>query len=250
MSCVIIELDSIDSTNWEACRRIEKGVTDGTIITAYKQTNGQARRGRRWDSPPGNLYWSRVVFPKLGWPLPSTLSMISALAVVDLVRLVLPSDVSICIKWPNDILIAGNKLAGILLQSGEKGSTPWVICGIGVNLASSLSIKPPYPVTDLQSCGAVTIDRKYLAYDLARHFNRRLADYLKWGMVAIHDAVLKNLVGIGNFVTVCINNRREDDVSGRFCGLDDQCRAEILTVDGKKRVISAGDLFLHSGINK
>ncbi|AFX98913.1 biotin-(acetyl-CoA-carboxylase) ligase [Candidatus Endolissoclinum faulkneri L2] len=246
MSCVIIDLDSVDSTNWEARRRIEEGLSDEIIITAYKQTNGQARRGRRWDSPPGNLYWSRVAFPQLGSPVPSIFSMISVLAVLDLVRLVLPSNVLVCIKWPNDILIAGSKVAGILLESGEKNGTPWVICGIGINLVSSLCIKKPYAVTNLQHCGAVKTDRQYLAYDLARHFNRRLTDYLEKGMVAIHTAVLKNLVGIGNFVTICINNRRADDVTGRFCGLDDLCRAEILTIDGKKRIISAGDLFLQS----
>lgn len=243
-SAPIIDLETVDSTNLEARRRIADGaVADGTIVTAREQTGGRARRGRSWTSPPGNLYWSRITFPAPGWPPVWGLSMVCGLAVLDLARAALPADVPVALKWPNDVLVAGGKLAGILLESGAQDDRPWVICGIGVNLISSPPTGQLYAAADLLSRGAAGIDRDRAVLDLAGHFDRRLAAYLDGGLPAIRSAVMEHLAGIGGPILARITDDPTDDVAGTLRGLDDQCRAEIVTADGSLRAISAGDLF-------
>lgn len=259
MNPPIIDLDTVDSTNLEARRRIAAGITsgiaegmasggageiaDGTIVTAREQTGGRARRGRSWTSPPGNLYWSRIAFPTPDWPPVWGLSMVCGLAVLDLARAALPAGVPVALKWPNDVLVDGGKLAGILLESGEQDGRPWVICGIGVNLVSSPPTGQLYSAADLASKGATAIDRDRAVHDLAGHFEYRLTAYLQGGLPAIRMAVLAHLAGIDGPITARITDDPADDVSGTLRGLDAQCRAEIVTTDGALRAISAGDLF-------
>lgn len=244
MSAPIIDLDTVDSTNLEARRRIADGrLAEGTIVTAREQTGGRARRGRSWTSPPGNLYWSRIAFPTPDWPPVWGLSMVCGLAVLDLARAALPTDVPVALKWPNDVLVDGGKLAGILLESGERDGRPWVICGIGVNLVSSPPTGQLYAAADLAAKGATDIDRDRAVHDLARHFERRLAAYLAGGLPAIRSSVMEHLAGIGGPIVARITDDPADDVAGTLRGLDAQCRAEILTADGSLRAISAGDLF-------
>ena len=244
MSIPIIDLDSVDSTNLEARRRIADGsLADGAIVTAREQTGGRARRGRSWTSPKGNLYWSRVAFPQPGWPPVWGLSMVCGLAVLDLARAALPAEVPVALKWPNDVLVDGGKLAGILLESGEQDGRPWVISGIGVNLVSSPPTGQLYAAADLASKGATAIDRDRAVHDLAALFDRRLAAYLTGGLPAIRTAVVEHLAGIGGPIIARITDDPADDVAGTLRGLDDQCRAQIVTDDGTVRAISAGDLF-------
>lgn len=243
MAAPIIDLDSVDSTNLEARRRIAGGATGGTIVTAWEQTGGRARRGRTWTSPPGNLYWSRIDYPAPGWPPVWGLSMVCGLAVLDLARAALPDSVPVSLKWPNDVLVGGAKVAGILLESGESDGRAWVICGIGVNLVSAPAGGLLYAATDLRSAGAREIDRDRAVTDLAGHFERRLEAYLTGGLPAIRTAVLDHLAGIGAPIVARITDDPDRDVTGILRGLDPQCRAEIETADGTVRAISAGDLF-------
>ena len=243
MTAAIIDLDSVDSTNLEARRRIADGVAGGTVVTAREQTGGRARRGRVWTSPPGNLYWSRIDYPTPDWPPVWGLSMVSGLAVLDLARASLPDDVAVTLKWPNDVLVEGAKVAGILLESGETDGRPWVISGIGVNLVSAPTTGLLYAATDLRSAGAAEVDRDRAVTGFAAHFERRLAAYLAGGLPAIRDAVLRHLAGIGGPIVARISDDPDQDVAGTLRGLDAQCRAEIETADGTVRAISAGDLF-------
>jgi BirA family biotin operon repressor/biotin-[acetyl-CoA-carboxylase] ligase len=243
MAAPIIDLDTVDSTNLEARRRIALGAEDGTIVTARAQTGGRARRGRSWTSPPGNLYWTRIAYPAPGWPPVWGLSMVCGLAVLDLARAALPDGVPVALKWPNDVLVAGGKLAGILLESGERDGRTWVICGIGVNLVSAPPTGQLYAASDLASHGATDIDRDRAVRDLAGHVDHRLAGFLAGGLPAIRTAVLGHLAGIGGPITARITDDPADEVSGTLRGLDAQCRAEIVAADGTVRAISAGDLF-------
>lgn len=243
MTPEIIDLASVDSTNLEARRRIAAGAVDGTIVTAREQIGGRARRGRAWSSPPGNLYWTVIHFPAADWPPVWGLSMVSALAVRDLARDALPAPVPVALKWPNDVLVNGAKVAGILLESGDENGRPWVISGIGVNLISSPAGGLLYAATDLRSAGAETIDRDRAVQELAGHFARHLDAYLSGGLPAIRETVLGYLAGIGGPITARISDDPADNVTGILRGLDAQCRAEIETEDGAIAAISAGDLF-------
>jgi len=239
----LIDLDSVDSTNLEARRRIAAGAADGTIVTAREQTAGRARRGRGWTSPPGNLYWTQVRYPTPGWPPVWGLSMVAGLAVHDLARDALPATVSVTLKWPNDVLVNGAKVAGILLESGEESGRAWVVTGIGVNLVSAPSGGLVYAATDLRTAGAVDLDRDRAVAVLTGHVARHVAAYLDGGLAEIRARVLAHLAGIGGAITARVSDDPADDITGTLRGLDAQCRAEIELTDGSVRAISAGDLF-------
>jgi BirA family biotin operon repressor/biotin-[acetyl-CoA-carboxylase] ligase len=245
---MIVDLPTVDSTNLEAKRRIASGAAvDGMVVTAREQTAGRARRGRGWSSPVGNLYWSLIRYPEAAWPPVWGLSMVAGLAVRDLARAALPASVPVGLKWPNDVLVDGAKVAGILLESGAQEDRPWVVVGIGVNLIAAPTEGLLYRATSLSAAGAGAIDRDWAVGTLAERFQVRLEAYLTDGLAGIRLAVLDNLLGIGGPITARVSEDGARDVSGTLHGLDEQCRAVIETASGETVAISAGDLFFGSG---
>lgn len=135
-------LARVGSTSDELLRLARDGAPHGTVVTAREQEAGRGRVGRRWDSPPGNLYLSALL--RLGLPLARTaeLSFVAALAVADAVDCFLPGRARL--KWPNDVLVDGAKIAGILVEQTEG----FAIVGIGLNVAHCPT-RTAYPVTSL-----------------------------------------------------------------------------------------------------
>jgi BirA family biotin operon repressor/biotin-[acetyl-CoA-carboxylase] ligase len=140
---VIVRLDTVDSTQSVAFALAERGAADRTVVVADQQLAGRGRRGRSWSAPAGtSLLASIMVRPRLPQSLLSTLSLTTAVAVAEALRHVTGIDARL--KWPNDVLVAGRKIAGILLESrmtgaSGSGSTPTTpaivtIIGVGINL--------------------------------------------------------------------------------------------------------------------
>ena len=146
----LIALDEAGSTNDEAKDRAVAGAPEGTVIWARQQRAGRGRRGRAWVSPPGNLYLSVILRPACEARSVAQLSFVAALAVLDLVDGPLPGRA--CCKWPNDILVDGGKVAGILLESAlrAEGRVDWVVLGIGVNLASHPRLEGAHSLDELR----------------------------------------------------------------------------------------------------
>lgn len=141
MQYTIHRFDSIDSTNDEAIRLSEAGAEEGTIVIALEQSGGKGRRGRSWSSPPGcGLYLSVVLRPGKPFSELGQLAFVAAVAAAESIRKV--SGLDARIKWPNDILINGRKVIGILIEarqvkeheSDQKPSYPAAIIGIGINV--------------------------------------------------------------------------------------------------------------------
>ena len=131
---VIVRLDTVDSTQSVAFALAERGAADRTVVVADQQLAGRGRRGRTWRAPAGtSLLASIVVRPRLPQSLLSTLSLTTAVAVAEALRRVTKVDARL--KWPNDVLVAGKKVAGILLESRMSGGSSVVtIIGVGINL--------------------------------------------------------------------------------------------------------------------
>ena len=131
---VIVRLDTVDSTQSVAFALAERGAADRTVVVADQQLAGRGRRGRTWRAPAGtSLLASIVVRPRLPQSLLSTLSLTTAVAVAEALRRVAKVDARL--KWPNDVLVAGRKVAGILLESRMSGGASVVtIIGVGINL--------------------------------------------------------------------------------------------------------------------
>lgn len=128
-------LPCVDSTNAEAARRAAT-LTRPLWIMARHQTGGRGRRGRHWVSPPGNLYATLVMAPVEAPDVVALRSFVAALALHDACAALTGRPGSLGLKWPNDVLLNGGKLAGILLEAqGSGGRVEQLAIGIGVNLA-------------------------------------------------------------------------------------------------------------------
>jgi BirA family biotin operon repressor/biotin-[acetyl-CoA-carboxylase] ligase len=232
-------LDSIDSTNAEAARRAAAGAPAGTLVWALRQTAGRGRRGRAWSSPEGNLYFSLLLRPEVGAAAAASLGFVAGLALSQAVDGLLPEGRRSELKWPNDLLVGGRKVAGILLEASaaEPGRLDHLVLGIGVNVASHPD-GLPYPATSLAAEGA-SADA---AGTLAAFAGRFLPAYRAWerdGFPAIRAAWLARARGLGQPIVVRLENATLD---GRFAALDEQGALLLEAADGSRRTVTAGDL--------
>lgn len=141
---------SLASTSDAARALAADGAPDGTVVVADEQTAGRGRQGRRWNSPPGNLYASIVLRPTVATARSAELGFVAGVAVAEALAGLLASGPAVALKWPNDVLAGGAKIAGLLVEREENAA----ILGIGVNVAHH-PLGTPYPATDLAAAGAV-----------------------------------------------------------------------------------------------
>ncbi|HEX7407091.1 MAG TPA: biotin--[acetyl-CoA-carboxylase] ligase [Candidatus Binatia bacterium] len=187
IGCHLHYFESVDSTNTVAHQLARGGAADGTVVLAETQTKGRGRLGRTWVSPPyRNLYLSVILRPGLPVSDAPPIGLVAGLAVAETVREWTPQ---VAIKWPNDVLVAGRKVAGILLEmEAEDGRVRFVILGVGVNLNSVADDFPP----DLRDkaiglCTAVgtPVDRGGFAARLLSRLEARYEVFLREGFAAI-----------------------------------------------------------------
>lgn len=237
----LIPLGTVDSTNEEARRRCEAGAADGCVIWAEQQTQGRGRRGRSWLSPRGNLYVSIVVRPRVQPPAYAQLSFVAALAVADAVRQHVAASSVVGCKWPNDVLVRGRKVAGLLLESdaGRGPGADWVVAGIGINVAWTPDDKAVmYPATALAAEGSKAAAADVLG-SLLTAFSQWRATWEEEGFATIRGAWLARAHGLGEDVMVRLET---ETLKGVFRGLDPS-GALILAQDKGERLITAGDVF-------
>ncbi|MBW7460450.1 biotin--[acetyl-CoA-carboxylase] ligase, partial [Paenibacillus sepulcri] len=127
-------LDSVDSTQNVAQRLAEEGAPEGTLVIAEQQTSGRGRMGRNWVSPSGKGVWmSMVLRPGIPLQFAPQLTLLAAVALCRALKSIAPLDIGI--KWPNDLLIGGKKISGILLEStAEDERLRYVVAGIGISV--------------------------------------------------------------------------------------------------------------------
>ena len=134
----LLAYEQIDSTNEEAKRLAAAGAPAGTLVWAGEQLAGRGRRGRGWASPPGNLYVSLLLRPACPPAQACQLNFVAAVALAEAVSALLPAGAGVALKWPNDVLVGGAKVSGILLEASAAldRSIDWLVIGAGVNIAS------------------------------------------------------------------------------------------------------------------
>lgn len=228
----LIALQSVGSTNDEAIRLADAGAREGTVVWAREQSGGRGRRGRNWASPVGNLYSSTILRPNCMAPQAAELGFVAALAVGDLV----PADRSVRLKWPNDVLVDGGKVAGILLESaiGQDGQVEHVVAGIGVNV----TFAPQLP--DMRYPGAALGGTVEAALEgLTRALANRLAQWRRDGFETVRREWLAKAGPLGAEVDVRLG---EGLVRGRFAGLDREGALLLDTAEGPRKIVS-GELL-------
>ncbi|MEA3061840.1 MAG: BirA family transcriptional regulator [Sphingomonadales bacterium] len=219
------------STNNDLAALARAGAPEGTWLRADRQTGGKGRQGRAWSSPPGNLYASTLVRIRLGDPPGPTLALVSAVALHEAAMAFAP-DAPILIKWPNDLVADGAKLAGILLErEGEA-----VIAGFGVNLAHHPA-DTPRPASSLTALTGGAPDPQGFLEILAEAFARWLGRWRSEGIAPVRAAWLAAAHPIGSALST-------SEGEGLFEGLDESGALRLRLADGTARVIHAGDVFL------
>jgi len=236
----VASFDEIDSTNEEARRRAATGERGPLWIWARRQTAGRGRRGRAWESPEGNLSTTLLTAPGVAAPEAARLSFVAALAVHDLVA-AYATKAPVRVKWPNDVLIDGKKVAGILLESsGSEGVDvlPWLAVGIGVNLAHAPA-DAAYPATFLGAHGRAPSPEEALA-ELAEAWETRFRVWRVSGFAAIREAWLAVAAGLGTQIEVRLP---VETLHGRFETLMPDGALSLLLPSGARRAVTAGEVF-------
>lgn len=131
----------VDSTNAVATRLAEDGAPEGTCVVAETQSAGRGRLGRRWHSPPGGLWLSVVLRPKIAPENTGKLSLVAGVAATQAIRQA--AKLSAMTKWPNDVVVAGKKVCGVLVEGRWRGgASDFLVAGFGINVAVDLATLP------------------------------------------------------------------------------------------------------------
>jgi len=231
-------LDTIDSTNTEAVRRI-KADFPNQWIAAREQTAGRGRRGRDWVSPPGNLFTTALFLFDGDMTASSRLPFVAGLAVSDAALRFTPN-APVQLKWPNDVRVEGAKLSGILIEAGKQGEGCWVAAGMGVNVSHvpETAGQAATCIAALRGDDAVTADMFLDA--LREAFAVRLKQYAD-SFETIRADWLARAEGLGETVRVIVG---DSAVEGVFEDMGPDGSLILRLPNGTHRPITAGDVEL------
>ena len=201
-------------------------------MVSLHQEAGRGRQGRTWISVKGNFYGSTLVELRTNDPPAQSLALVAGLALVEAIDVAVPGQ-SLMLKWPNDVMLKGKKLAGILLERSNER----VAAGFGVNLAGA----PLMPDREAASLGA-KITPESFAPLLAGSFARLLALWRLSEPIMLVRAWLARAHPVGTVISV--HSDGEEKLSGRFDGLDLDGALRLRSESGKIEVVRAGDVEL------
>lgn len=244
MGLNVLALAAVDSTNLEARRRAEAGEAGPLWITAEVQTAGRGRRGRSWSTGPGDLAATLLTTTSRPPAEAAQVSFVMALAVHELAASFAPPSL-VKLKWPNDVLLAGGKVSGILIDSGrlkEKDGL-WLAIGVGVNLAGAPSDleRPASAIADHLAGEAAAPPAADAALErLDQAFTRWMQVWDAEGFAAIAEAWTERAQGMGAPCQVRLDTEQFAGVAEAL-ELDGALRVRL--ADGQVRRVSAGDVF-------
>jgi BirA family transcriptional regulator, biotin operon repressor / biotin---[acetyl-CoA-carboxylase] ligase len=232
--------DVLGSTNAEALAKARGGDEGPLWVVAREQSAGRGRRGREWVSAPGNLYATLLLSDPAPAETAPQLAFVAGLAVYDAI-LDCTRDLAegLALKWPNDVLYANRKLAGILIESEMTAGKLAVVVGIGVNCVRHPA-QTSFPATDLAAAGC-KVAPENLLHGLSLTMMRRLDQWRRGaGFTAIRADWLGSASGIGGEITVRLPGR---ELAGQFEGLDEAGHLVLRCADGRSQTITAGEIF-------
>jgi BirA family transcriptional regulator, biotin operon repressor / biotin---[acetyl-CoA-carboxylase] ligase len=236
----VVAHETLASTNAEALGLARRGERGPLWVTAHEQTAGRGRRGNAWVSEPGNLYATLLLVDPAPPETAPELAFVAALAVHDAIgECAQALHVNLALKWPNDVLCGGEKLAGILIEGEGVEKQFAVAIGIGVNCKHHPA-QTAFPATDLAACGA-DVAAEALFCALSGAMLCRLAQWQAGrGFPAIRVAWLDHAMGMGGEMWVRLPSR---ELLGRCEALDERGRLLLRLADGTLVTIAAGEVF-------
>jgi BirA family biotin operon repressor/biotin-[acetyl-CoA-carboxylase] ligase len=232
-------LETCPSTNAEVAERFRSGEEEGLVLAAEDQTAGRGRLGRDWVTPPrASLTVSFLLVPDgvppERWPW---LPLLTGVAAADAVRRT--AGAAVDLKWPNDVLAEGRKLAGILLERVERpDGTAAAVLGIGINCSQGQEELPVPEATSLQLLTGEEVDRTALLEALVEDVASRLEQWAGPGLADLQADYRALCITPGQQVRVAVPG---GDVAGEAVEVDDDGRLVVRTADGEER-LGAGDV--------
>ncbi len=237
-------LDEIDSTNEEARRRARAGsvafAERPLWIMARRQTAGRGRRGNAWIAPEGNLNATLLMRPVQPAAQAALLGFVACLACAELLDAYAPQ-AKVTVKWPNDALLNGGKVAGVLLESEGAGSRlDWLAIGVGVNLAHRPELAEAagggLAPTSLRAAGAAVPTPQEALETLAAAFDRRARVLAEQGFAPIREEWLSRAARLGEQVEARLPR---ETLRGVFEGLDADGAMILRTAQGPRAIAAA-----------
>lgn len=228
-----IDKEEVGSTNDEALALSREKKSGNYVVTAKRQNNGRGRRGRSWVGYDGNLFMSflqPVELAKIG-----QIVFVVSLSLFESLQELFPK-IDMKLKWPNDVLVEGNKISGILL---EKGEGDYLICGIGVNLVGAPKLEDVlYPATSLRDKG-YEVDRLTLFKKYVEIYDKNCNLWQEQGFAPIREKWLKNVKGLGEKIEV---HTDKENKLGIFKDIDENGVLLLERKNGLEKIY-AGDIF-------
>ncbi len=232
--------DSIGSTNDEAKRLAGLGEPEGTVVTAETQTAGRGRSGRGWVTPKGAaIAMSLILRPQVAALQAAQVALLGGLAVSEGVRKLV--DLPMQIKWPNDVLVRGKKVAGVLAEAAYSGDTlEYIVLGMGVNVNGGppSDIKLEYEATSLAAEVGSPLDREAVMNSILAAFEAR---YSTLGTTTLAEAWEAHLAMRGEQVRVV---GLTETITGQLESVTRDGALVLRLENGEKRTILAGDVHL------
>ncbi|WP_262030969.1 biotin--[acetyl-CoA-carboxylase] ligase [Microvirga sp. Mcv34] len=243
----LLSLEATGSTNDDALQAARNGDPGRLWIIAAEQLAGRGRHGRQWSSPPGNLYASLLLIDPCDMPSAPQLGFVAGLALHEAVEAVTGIGAPrLALKWPNDLLLDGAKLSGLLLEGHrlQPNGPLSIVIGFGVNVAFAPT-GTPYPATTLQAVKP-GLDRGEVLHALSSAFARTFSAWRTSSRMSASDPFgairrlwLERAAGVGQEVTLRLPSGEK---KGTFEGLDRFGRLQLRSLEGME-LIDAGDLY-------
>ena len=237
---MITVVDESVSTNADLLAAILAGepCDEGDWLVAQQQTNGRGRMGREWVSPPGNLYCSTAICLQRGDPSPASLSHVAGLALFDTLERSLLPNAGLLLKWPNDVLVRGAKIAGILLERAQDK----VVIGFGVNVTSAPQLADRETTHVVYENGKHGGDPMLVGSILSDELAKRVAAWRNKGISHTFLEWAARSHRYGDRLSVALPEGSK--VDGRYRGLDADGALKMRDFGGMDHTIHAGDVML------
>ena len=232
--------DSIDSTNDRAYELAESGEPEGTIVIAETQTRGKGRMGRKWVSPAsGGIYASIILRPDMETDEIPAITLIAAMAVIRAIKKICALEAGM--KWPNDILIGGKKVCGILTEiKAQPDIVDFLVLGIGVNVNTSFKKLPP-EATSLRIESSRRMDRTEFIRRMLEELERVYSKFRKEGFASLREECKTLSLILGEWVKISEHHR---SIEGLAVDIDEKGALIIRTEGGIFQRVFSGDVVL------
>ncbi len=229
--------ETVESTQTHVFEKVAEDEPEGFVVQGLQQVGGKGRHGNQWTSPIGNLYMSMLLRPDCTMMQAGEMAFVIGVALSEAMNPYIdPNKHNKQLKWPNDILVDGLKISGILIEadSNDKGGVNALVVGMGINIfiapdlavsISKISEKPIY----------INVFRDEVLASINRWYKR----WTEKGFAPIRDAWLKQAYGIGDEITARLPN---DKIKGVFKSIDEQGALILEMPDGSDKIIHAADV--------